>query len=103
MALNTLIWDPVDWWEHIALRRVGVHAFSFASNDAQYRVVRSFTDDGRYSDTLRPKKEDDDLARRGISERLSRKRLIREDEEQNELFKIWRSVSIDWPTTYSYW
>ena len=25
VALNTLIWDPVDWWEDIALRRVGVH------------------------------------------------------------------------------
>ena len=25
VALNTLIWDPVDWWADIALRRVGVH------------------------------------------------------------------------------
>ena len=43
VALNTLIWDSVDRWEDIALRRVGVYAFSFASNNPQYRVVRYFT------------------------------------------------------------
>ena len=70
---------PVVSWEHIALRRVGVHAFSLAGNDAQYRVVQSCTDDGRYSDTRRPAKEDDDLTKRGISEKLSRisERLLR--------------------------
>ena len=37
--------------------------------------------------TLRSRNEDDDPATRGILEGLSHERLIREDEEQNELFK----------------
>ena len=52
--------------------------FSLASNNPQYRVVRYFTDDERiYSESLQPKKEDDDLARRGIAEKLSRERAER--------------------------
>ena len=68
-----------------------MYAFSFASNNPQYRVVRYFTDDERiYVESLRPKKEVDDLARRGVAERLSRERserlsrgrLIREDKKE---------------------
>ena len=55
-----------------------VCTFSLASNNPQYRVVRYSTDDERiYSESLQPKKEDDDLARRGIAERLSRERAER--------------------------
>ena len=77
-----------------------MHAFSFASNDARYRVVPSFTDVRRYLDTLQLKHKHDDLAKRGILERLSGKRLTLEDKRRKLLLENLEAGSTDWQTAH---